>query len=45
MRLTSNIEAWVQVIAKKLKPHKRKAPPPCAPGYGGAFCKKELGNH
>ena len=32
-----------QVRAKKLKPYKTRAPPPCAPGYGGAFCKRELG--
>ena len=30
-------------IAEQKIPFKRSAPPPCAPGYGGAFCKKELG--
>lgn len=32
-----------QIDAKKLLPYKYGAPPPCAPGYGGAFCKRELG--
>ena len=25
-------------------PYKMGAPPPCAPGYGGAGCKRELGS-
>ena len=32
-----------QMEAKKLMPYKMGAPPPCAPGYGGAACKRELG--
>lgn len=38
---------WVwsqkELKAQHLRPYKLKAPPPCAPGYGGAFCKIELG--
>ncbi|MGB1600315.1 MAG: hypothetical protein ACPIOQ_46650, partial [Promethearchaeia archaeon] len=35
--------SWKQWRSRQLIPYKRGAPPPCAPGYGGAFCKIELG--
>jgi hypothetical protein len=37
------VQSWQQWRSQQLKPYKRGAPPPCSPGYGGAFCKKELG--
>ena len=36
-------KSWKQVRSEQLIPYKQKAPPPCTPGYGGAFCKRELG--
>uniref|UniRef100_A0A6T7TMM8 PDZ domain-containing protein n=1 Tax=Hanusia phi TaxID=3032 RepID=A0A6T7TMM8_9CRYP len=35
--------SWKEWRAQQLLPYKQRAPPPCAPGYGGAFCKIELG--
>ena len=37
------VDSWKQVRSRELLPYKMGAPPPCTPGYGGAFCKKELG--
>ena len=32
-----------QIRARQVFPYKMGAPPPCAPGYGGAGCKREIG--
>mmetsp|Transcript_6729 Transcript_6729/g.15523 ORF Transcript_6729/g.15523 Transcript_6729/m.15523 type:complete len:950 (-) Transcript_6729:93-2942(-) len=36
-------QSWKQIEAKRILPYKIAAPPPCAPGYGGAECKREPG--
>jgi len=37
------VQSWHQWRGAQIRPYKDRAPGPCAPGYGGAFCKKELG--
>lgn len=43
LRVQAGTDLLVCCLYQHLRPYKLKAPPPCAPGYGGAFCKIELG--